>query len=279
MRRIKRKMKAVLKKILPPIFLGVLKGLVGAGSPYDGEFKSWKEAEEKCTGYDTDLIFFKVLESSRAVANQEALFERDSVLFDQPNYSWSFLAALLWAFSQVPRQKPHVLDFGGSLGSTFHQYYRFLPKTDLQWTVVEQSRFVEAGNDEFSTGSLAFCGSIAEARRRAPIDIVICSSALQYIELFEGVFSRFAGATPSAIIIARTPVSKRAEGFITRQRVPSSIYEATYASHIFGNHQLEDLAQRHGFRLFESFLSEIDSDLGDIRYMGYLFVPEDTVTD
>jgi len=271
-------MMSSLKKLMSPIIHGSVNLLRRLNSPYAGEYDSWSEAEKKCSGYDAAPIFAKVLESSRAVANEEALFERDSVLFKEPDYSWSFLAALLWSLSRSAASQAHVLDFGGSLGSTYRQYKKFLPKNGLLWTIVEQNHVVKAGIDEFSSDTLSFCRSITEAQKRAPIDLVVCSSVLQYISAYKDSFAEFAKASPSAIIIARTPVSKRKKGYITRQVVPSSIYSASYVSHIFGDGELEELALDHGYRLFESFESEIDANLGNIKYMGYLFIPSDVVS-
>ena len=58
------------------------------------------------------------------VKNGEAVYERDSVLFDEIQYSWGLLAGLEKAALEHDG-KLCVLDFGGSLGSTYYQNKQF----------------------------------------------------------------------------------------------------------------------------------------------------------
>src|SRR4051812_28170712 len=79
-----------------------------------GNYTTWEEARKQCTGYDDLAIVEKVKSSVLKVKNGEAAYERDSVLFDEIQYS----RPLLDAFQQVAAGSSgvlHVIDFGGSL--------------------------------------------------------------------------------------------------------------------------------------------------------------------
>lgn len=107
----------MLKEFLPPIALKYLSSFFYGWS---GNYSSWQEAENKCTGYDNELIFNKVKDALIKVKNGDAVFERDSVIFDKIHYSFPLLSALsLTALNEKATLK--VLDFGGSLGSAYYQ--------------------------------------------------------------------------------------------------------------------------------------------------------------
>jgi putative methyltransferase (TIGR04325 family) len=84
---------------------------------FEGSYNTWQEADAHCNGYDNMDILEKVLFATLKVKNGEAVYERDSVIFDQIEYSWPVLTGLMWAAAQNSGCLK-VLDFGGSLGSS-----------------------------------------------------------------------------------------------------------------------------------------------------------------
>jgi len=63
-----------------------------------------EEAMELSTGYDSERILGKVRDSLLKVKRGEAVYERDSVLFDKVQYSWP---AGRPALDRIPKWKPH----------------------------------------------------------------------------------------------------------------------------------------------------------------------------
>jgi len=58
-----------------------------------------------------------------------------------------------------------VLDFGGSLGSTYFQNRKFLDSLkDVVWCVVEQKHFVDVGKVDFEDSRLKFYYDIESCR-------------------------------------------------------------------------------------------------------------------
>jgi hypothetical protein len=88
-----------LKEIIPPILLKAYNNFYS----FTGSFSSWEEAVKKSTGFDSPSIVEKVKKSLLKVKNGEAVYERDSVLFDKIEYSWPLLASLMWISSQAYR--------------------------------------------------------------------------------------------------------------------------------------------------------------------------------
>src|SRR3546814_8173546 len=119
------------------------------------------------SGYSESAILDRVRTATRAVVAGEAAYERDSVLFDKADYPFALITALLRAAASAD-MRLDVIDFGGSLGSTYRQCRPLLDAVQhLQWHVVEQPHFVEAGRQEFETDELHFWNEISDVPERS----------------------------------------------------------------------------------------------------------------
>ena len=174
------------KQILPPVVVNIIKLLLAKTNNkigFDYGYSSWDAAEKAARGYDEDVIFEKVAASARLVFSGEAIYERDSVIFDEVEYSWPLLASLLLA--AATKNNLRVIDFGGSLGTTFQQNKRYLNRLPFacQWRVVEQEKFVEIGKNEFTNENLSFYKSIEDAggRRRMWFFLAVPSATLRIL--------------------------------------------------------------------------------------------------
>ena len=87
---------------------------------WTGNYISWEDAVAESQGYDSKCLIDRVKESALKVARGDGLYERDSVLFDEVQYSWPALTGLMRA-SALLRGNLKVLDYGGGLGSSFFQ--------------------------------------------------------------------------------------------------------------------------------------------------------------
>ena len=244
----KASFKQILVNILPPILRSVL-----AKNRWKGNYHSWEDANSKATGYNSEEILKKVRESSYKVKIGDSKYERDSVLFDEIQYSWPLLAGLMTAAAKL-NGKIHVLDFGGSLGSMYYQNKKFLDQfNDVVWCIVEQQHFIKIGIEDFEDERLKFYLSVEDCLKEQSINILILSSVIQYIEkpyiLLKSLISQL---NVDYILIDRTPFTNGEER-IVRQTVPSSIYKASYACHIFNFDKFNKIFLSNGFRLFEEF--------------------------
>lgn len=194
---------------------------------WKGNYQDWKSAVAASTGYDREAIFVKVRDASRAVKNCEALWERDSVLFHHEEYNIPVLCALM-SVAAWNKGKLRVLDFGGAFGSTYWQHRVLLQHLDaLSWNVVEQSRIVSCGQEEFQTNDLHFWQDMKSCAAAGPVDVVLFSSVLQYVENPYTVLEQAISIGPQSIVIDRTPFAENGER-ITVQTVPKDIYAASY---------------------------------------------------
>src|SRR5689334_19054505 len=103
----------ILRSILPPILYDLIYRSPLKRYGWSGHYKNWNEALRDSKGYEADEIIARVSSSVLKVKNGEAVYERDSVLFNKIQYDWPVLAALMWVASQKAGSL-NVLDFGGS---------------------------------------------------------------------------------------------------------------------------------------------------------------------
>jgi putative methyltransferase (TIGR04325 family) len=229
------RIRILVKKVVPE---SIIRNLTGYFYGWHGHCSSWKDAASACEGYNSSEVFKAVLNSSRKVRDGMVVYERDSMIFDKIQYSWGLLSGLLWVAAQN-RGSLNVLDFGGALGSTYYQNRIFLDALPaLSWSVVEQESFVSAGKAEFESEKLKFYFSIEECFRDNQVDLVLCSSVLQYLEkpyeFLDSVFEK----DPAYLIIDRTPFVKGPDR-LTAQKVNPRIYQGSYPCWFFNEKKFE----------------------------------------
>lgn len=227
-----KEIKAIAKNWLPPVVLNWARKIVhkkqGEPIQFDGDFATWAEARVQCGGYAAENILSKVLDATLKVKRGEAAFERDSVVFDEIEYSWPLLAALMLAAARN-FGKLNVLDFGGALGSTYFQHRKFLQALpEVLWNVVEQSHYVEAGIARIQDTQLRFFKTVEECLDENQPNVIVLSSVLQYIESPIDVIKQLSSSGATYLLIDRTPFSSDSDDKILIQRVPPSIYTASY---------------------------------------------------
>jgi putative methyltransferase (TIGR04325 family) len=232
-------MRQALKNWIPPAFLTVYRKWRTTDNRFISDFGSWQEATAHSTGYDADLILEKVSSALLKVKRGEAVYERDSVLFDHIDHPFPLLAGLLHAARADG--KLTVLDFGGSLGSSYFQCRNFLSVVPrLTWCIVEQEKFVRRGRQCFESDQLRFFFSMEEGVQNMPPDVVLFSSVLQYIENPSALLEAAMKTEAPYIIIDRTPLSKLGKDRICVQVVPEQIYKASYPCVILSESKLKD---------------------------------------
>jgi putative methyltransferase (TIGR04325 family) len=264
------RLKPIIKDITPPIILRTIKNITNRGGiSFKGKYNSWNEAVKHATGYDTELILEKVKNASLQVKNGEAVYERDSVLFDKIEYSFPVLAALL-RVAIANDGKLNVLDFGGSLGSSYYQCKTFLSDLDsLQWNIIEQPHFVNCGKELFADKTLKFYETIDECLMEQKPNVVLLSSVLQYLEKPYELLDKIYDLNIKYLIIDNTPTKINSE-ILTVQIVPKSIFNATIPSWIFDYNNLLKYLENSYFCVYEfnlDYEARYDNDI--VQYNGF----------
>jgi len=227
------RMKRLARKFLPAGLLGPIEQRFFRVR-WEGNFPDWAAARAACSGYDSAAITAKVTTAARQVLAGQAVYERDGVVFHEPAPVWPALGVLREA-AQARGGGLTVLDFGGSLGSLYFQNReRLRGCAPLRWSVVEQPALVEAGRREFQTEELRFYSSIREACDAGMPDVLLLASVLCYLPDPFATLAELLQAGPARVIVERTGFSREGATRLMVQRVPRSIYPASYPCWFFG---------------------------------------------
>ena len=217
-----------------------------------GDYKTWEEVENVSRGYDAIEIIQKVRDSTLKVKNGKAIYERDSVIFDEIQYSWPILAGLMFA-STIHGRALKVLDFGGSLGTTYYQNKKFLDKLqDVSWNIVEQKHFVDIGKTDFEDKKLKFYYDIESCMKQQSLNVLLLSSVLQYLKKPYQLLDELLKNNFEIILIDRTSFSKTKQK-IKLQVVPPEIYRASYPCWFFDELEFTDYFRKYDYEIIESF--------------------------
>lgn len=240
-------------------------------SPYgwSGDYASWDEAVRASEGYDAPQIVETVARATREVLEGRAAFERDGVTFDEPEVRWPLMACLLLVASRRGGRL-NVLDFGGSLASTYLQHRDLLQRVGpVHWSVVEQAQFVERAAALPFPPEVSFFTTVEACTAAHAPDVVLLSSVLQYLPTPYDTLRELLALGAPYILLDRTPMVRGSRDRLTIQRVPPHIYRAVYPAWFLSEERVGAL-----FRPSHALITEFESlDRANIdgRFMGMLW--------
>ncbi len=239
---------------------------------YKGNFSLWEKALNKSSGYDSEVIVKKVSNSLLKVKNGEAKYERDSVLYDKIEYTWTLLSFLMWVSRKKDQEEFNIVDFGGGLGTSYYQNKNFLKDFILTWNIIEQESFVKYGEKYFQSECLKFYLSLERFFRESSSNIILLCGVLQYLKFPYELLTEIFKYNFKYIYIDRTFFSKKKER-ITIQKVPSCIYKASYPCWIFNEKEMLTFFKKNGYKLIVDFSEELGIK---VKSKGFYFIKSQT---
>ena len=220
---------------------------------FTGDYASWAEAQRDAIGYEADVILERTRAALLQVKRGEAVFERDSVLFARPQYPFPVVAGLLRT-AVASNGCLRVLDFGGSLGTTYFQCRPLVAvAANVEWSVVEQPAHVACGRQYFADAELRFYADVAECFVERQPDTLLLSSVLQYLPAPYQTLRQLLAHGWRHVIIDRTSFLASERDRLTVQHVPESIYPASYPAWFLSERRLTELITDAGFTLVTDF--------------------------
>ena len=206
---------------------------------YKGPYKKWSQAKHQSSGYNDKKILYRVRNSALIAKNSKNKFEVDSLIFKRP-YRNKFFEKILKNLSK--KKSINIIDFGGSLGSTYYRYKNiFSKKNKLQWSIIEQKSFVKIGKKEFKERNLSFYFNFKDLKlkiKNKKINIFLLSSSIQYIGNYKKIINEINSLNPDHIIFLKTPVNLLNSDRIYIEKVPKDIYGLSYPSWVFSKKKL-----------------------------------------
>lgn len=262
-------MRNIIRKLIPASLRQLLGTLIGGNIGFHGNFTTWEEASSRCGKYSEKTILDKVTESTLKVKTGEAACERDSVIFETVQYSWPTLAGILYA-AACSQDKLNVLDFGGSLGSSYFQNRKFLNGLNCHWSIVEQPHFCECGERLIADQVLDFHTTIDACVAVYQPNLVLLSSTLQYLETPYAWLEKLCQVNAQTLIIDRTSFSPNSQESIKIQHVPKAIYKASYPFWILDKAKVIALLNQYHYQVIETFDAPFAPVSKDIQFQGLI---------
>ena len=267
----------MLRALTPPVFAECYRSLRRTGIVFRGSYQTWEDACKHAKGYDADNILRRVRGATLKVRQGEAIAERDSVLFETPQYPFPLIATLLRA-AQESQGNLTVLDYGGALGSSYYQCRDFLHglKT-LRWCIVEQPKFVACGQREFQNDTLYFYESVEASIAEAHPQVVLLSGVLQYLAKPVQLLNQLVAIGAAFIVIDRTPIVVCGQQVISVQHVPETINGSSYPVWLFNEEHLKSPFRGKYDEL--AVFDAVDGQLGHgalkARFKGFIYRQKD----
>jgi putative methyltransferase (TIGR04325 family) len=216
---------------------------------FDDCVTTWGEATTKSTGYSDSIILEKVTTAfSESIASGK-LIERDSVVLnlEDAEHSYPLLFALQYS-ANLNKNNLKVLDYGGSLGSTYRQYESFLKNFEsIKWSIIEQSHFVKKGREFNFSDNLSFFETLQDCLVDNKPNLALFSSSLQYLEDPFEILNQVSESNIQILVLDRIPIYTSHPHSVSVQYVPDWIYgsRVSYPSHIFNLKDLSTLLNKN----------------------------------
>jgi putative methyltransferase (TIGR04325 family) len=188
-----------------------------------GDFSSWEEAARMCS-FDQPEFLERVFSAANAVARGSAIHMRDGSLFDEIQYSWPLLAGLMYAAARSGGRLV-VLDFGGSLGTTYFQNRGFLDKLEsVEWHIVERDVYCDVATHYVPHPRLHFHRSIeACCATGVKPGVILFSSVLQFLRDPWVLLAKIGDLPVRHVLIDRCSISTEKRDRLTVFRASTAV--------------------------------------------------------
>jgi putative methyltransferase (TIGR04325 family) len=240
---------------------------------WSGDFPNWEEANKECIGYSDNNILEKVKNTILSTKDRTDVYERDGcTIHGEPTFAFEILE---WVKKTSKDNKVNLIDFGGSLGSTYFQLKNYLNEFDVSWNVVEQQNFVKCGKQYLENNSIKFFNSIEECLSETTPNCFFSSGALPYIENSNEILNEVFSHNFDWIFLDRISTIDGDRDRITIQIVPPEIYKAIYPCWFFGEEKLIRIFEKNGYEHIKTFEAlggnNFAPKVETSSYKGYIF--------
>jgi len=183
----------------------------------------------------------------------KAASQRDGILLDEIPYNFPLITTLLSAALE-DGNRLRVLDFGGSLGSSYFDSRGFIePVSDVRWSIVEQPHFVAAGKEHVATNELHFFETIDDCARAHQPNVIVLSGVLQYLAYPFDTLQDLQSLGSLYLFVDRTALIMAESDRLTIQHIPSWIRQASIPAWFFSQDKFRNWISEAGYKLVCEF--------------------------
>lgn len=241
---------------------------------WHGRYKTWEDALKETTGYNAEAVLERVRESALKVKNGEAVYERDAIIYDSVQVQFPLLSTLLWVASQN-NNRLSIIDYGGSLGTSYRQNYRFIKHLNhIEWKIIEQKVFVDEGRKNFENEHLSFYYDLKECLQsfNEQPQLIMFSNSLAYLQEPYTILNAVVNSGISNLLLDLTPFIDEPNDRLTIQKVPPVFYKASYPAWFFSRLKMYAFLGKYYEHVFDFNRGEkINLSFQEVEYTGCLW--------
>ena len=167
-----------------------------------------------------------------------------------------------------------VADFGGSLGSSYFQFRKFLRgSTSLEWSVIEQPAHVHCGREHFEDGELRFFETMEQCLGRHRPNVLLLSGVIQCLPDPYAALAELLAHRIQHVIVDRLALLASDRDRLTVETVPEWIYPASYPAWFLSETRFVAAMAAAGYSLVTDFAGADDvSPSGERGYFkGFIY--------
>jgi putative methyltransferase (TIGR04325 family) len=218
---------------------------------WSGDYPTWDDAEKECTGCSDESILEQVKNILLTTKDREDIYERDGcIIAGEPEYVFELLE---WIKKTAINNEINLIDFGGSLGTTFFQLKKYLKDYKVRWNIIEQGNFVTTGKEIFEDDNIKFYYTIDECLAETKPNCFISSSVFPYIKNTEEILTSVFDYKFDWILLDRMSMIDGDKDRLSIQIVPPDIYKAIYPCWFFGEDKFINYVVDNGYEHLKSF--------------------------
>lgn len=259
----------IIKKITPPIFIEMVKGIFFSKKSkygFHGNYTCWEEVSKQVTGWETDIIFDKINQSTNQLEKKDDFFERDGEIISSTNQNFPLIYSLINSIN-IEKKELSIIDFGGSLGTHYKRYRQFINNgIKISWAIVEQKKYVDYAKKVNKNLELNFHYSISESLKINNYSTFFSSGTIQYIEKPYKLMDEIMDYNFSTIVFDRMFFLNDVNDRICIQTVnPKLFYHASFSVWLFNEAKFKKHMSKKYTLILEFMSEDGDNQIEGIR--------------
>jgi putative methyltransferase (TIGR04325 family) len=259
----------IIKKITPPIFIEIVKGIFFSKKSkygFHGNYTCWEEVSKQVTGWETDIIFDKINQSTNQLEKKDGSFERDGEIISSTNQNFPLIYSLINSIN-IKKKELSIIDFGGSLGTHYKRYRQFINNgIKISWAIVEQKKYVDYAKKVNKNLELNFHYSISESLKINNYSTFFSSGTIQYIEKPYKLMDEIMEYNFSTIVFDRIFFLNDVNDRICIQTVnPKLFYHASFSVWLFNEAKFKKHMSKKYTLILEFMSEDGDNQIEGIR--------------
>ena len=149
-----------------------------------------------------------------------------------------------------------ILDWGGGVGQFYPLSSALLPEISFDYHVRDVPALTALGQS--LNPDVTFWGDDT-AWRGVMFDLVICVSALQFVEKWQTLVDDLASASSRYLLLSRIPLVSRHPSFVVTQQTAMGKLPFQFSGWYFNREELTTRVEAHGLKLRREFLVDDDT--------------------